>query len=174
MRKEYGAALRELFTELLDSACPSFEWVKKPSILAGVPGERAYRWTVTENEHAWVVLVPDQKREAFAIELGWSRKGRFPQLTMRPSYAHPKDAGLEDEYLCRLGELARGTDWWWMIEELPLCATQDQIMDYIIAQTKPISPEAARSRVIPHVQEAIEDFERFGLPFLRAHVPFGG
>jgi hypothetical protein len=174
MRKEYGLALRELFTELLSSACPFFEWVKKPSILAGFPGERAYRWIVTPNEHSWVVLVPDQKREAFTVELGWSRKTRFPQLTMRPSSARPKDAGPEDEYLCRLRELARGTDWWWMIEELPLCATQDQIMDYIIAQTKPISPEAARSRVTPHVQEAIEDFERFGIPFLRAHGTFGG
>jgi hypothetical protein len=174
MRKEYGVALRDLFTELLGSACPLFEWVKKPSILAGVPGERAYRWIVAENEHAWVVLVPHQKREAFTIELGWSRESRFPQLTMRPSLAHPKNAGPGDEYLCRLGELARGTDWWWTIEELPLFATQDQIMDYIVAQTKPISPETARSRVMPHVQEAIEEFQRFGLPFLRTHILSGG
>jgi hypothetical protein len=171
MRKEYGAALREAFTQLFASAFPFFEWVKKPSILSGFPGERAYRWAVTENQHAWVVLVPDQKREAFTIELGWSRKGRFPQLTMRPSFARPKDAAAEDEYLCRLGELCRGQDWWWTIEELPLDATQDQMMAYIIAQTQPISPEVARERVMPHVQEAIEEFQRFGLPFLQAHVP---
>jgi hypothetical protein len=173
MRKEYGVALRDLFTELLGSVCPLFEWVKKPSILAGVPGERAYRWIVAENDHAWVVLVPDQKREAFTIELGWSRKSRFPQLSMRPSLAHPKDVGSEDEYLCRLGELVRGTDWWWIIDKLPLFTTQDQIMDYIGTQTKPISPEVARLRVMPHVHEAIEEFQRFGLPFLRAHLPFG-
>jgi hypothetical protein len=174
MRKEYGVAVRDLFAELLSSACPFFEWVKKPLILVGFPGERAYRWTVTESEHAWVVLVPDQKREAFTIELGWSRKSRFPQLSMRPSLAHPRDVGSEDEYLCRLGELARGTDWWWIIDKLSSFATQDQMMDYIVAQTKPISPESARSRVMPHAQEAIEEFQRFGLPFLRAHLPFGG
>ncbi len=103
MRKEYGVALRDLFTVLLSRACPLFECVKKPRILAGFPGEHTYRWPVTANQHAWVVLVPDQKREAFTIELGWSRKGRFPQLTMRPSFAHPKDAGPEDEYLMPLG-----------------------------------------------------------------------
>ncbi len=174
MRKEYGIALRELFTELFVSSYPFFEWVKKPSILPGFvtawPGERAYRWPVTANQHAWVILVPDQKREAFTIELGWSRKGRFPQLNMRPSFAQPEDAGPEGEYLCRLGELAKGTDCWWVIEELPLCATQEQIMAYLMAQTKPISPETAGSRITPHVQEAIEEFERFGLPFLQAHV----
>jgi len=148
--------------------------VKKPSILAGFPGERAYRWAVTDSRHAWVVLVPDQKREAFTIELGWSRKGRFPQLTMRPSFARPKDAGAEDEYLCRLGELSRGQDWWWTIEELPLDATQDQMMAYIVAQTQPISPETARSRIMPHVQQAVEEFQGFGIPFLRAHLSSGG
>jgi hypothetical protein len=170
LRKEYGAALREVFTQIFTSACPFFALVKKHSALAGFQGERAYRCAVTDSRHLWAVLVPDQKREAFTIELGWSRMGRFPQLTMRPSLARPEEIGLQHEYLCRLGELSRGEDWWWAIEELPLCASQDQIMAYIIAQTIPISPEVARSRVIPHVKEAVKEFELFGLPFLRAHV----
>lgn len=173
MRKEYGNALREIFTEGFHRVCPFFALVKKPSILAVVPGERAYRWAFTERQHMWVVLVPDQKREAFTIELGWSRLGRFPQLTMRPSFARPKEAGSEDEYLCRLGELSRGQDWWWVIEELPLNFSQEQFMAYIMAQTKPISPETARSRVSPLVNEAVSEFERFGLPFLRANVQPG-
>jgi hypothetical protein len=170
MRKEYGAALREVFSETLTAVCPSFMLVKKPSMLACVPGERAYRWIATHSQHMWMVLVPDQQREAFTIELGWSRLGRFPQLTMRPSFVAPEDAAMEDEYLCRLGDLSRGKDWWWTIEELPLDATQDQFMAYILAQTLPLSPEVARSRIVPHVEEAMGEFERFGLPFLRANV----
>jgi hypothetical protein len=173
MRKEYGNALREIFTEVFSRVCPFFALVKKPAILAGVPGERAYRWIFNERQHMWVVLVPDQKREAFTIELGWSRLGRFPQLTMRPSFARPKEAGSEDEYLCRLGELSRGQDWWWVIEELPPDFSQEQFMAYIMAQTKPISPETARSRVSPFVNEAVSEFERFGLPFLRANAQPG-
>jgi hypothetical protein len=94
VRKEYGVALREVFSETLTAVCPYFALVKKPTMLAGVPGERAYRWIVTDSQHLWVVLVPDQQREAFTIELGWSRLGRFPQLTMRPSLVAPADAAI--------------------------------------------------------------------------------
>jgi hypothetical protein len=85
---------------------------------------------------------------------------------MRPSFARPHAAAAQDEYLCRLCELSRGVDWWWTIEELPLDATQEQFMAYILAQTRPVSPETARQRVTPHVEQAIEEFERYGLPFL--------
>jgi hypothetical protein len=173
MRKEYGVALRELFTESFLDVCPFFVLVKKASISTGVPGERAFCWRVSETLHMWVIVVPHQKAEAFTIELGWSRKGRFPQLAMRPSLVPTSDAGPHDEYLCRLGDLSRGQDWWWSIEELPLNATQDEIMAYIIAQTKLLPPEVARARVTPHVQEAVGEFERFGLPFLRTHAQPG-
>ena len=165
--------MREVFSETLAAVCPFFMLVKKPGMLTYVPGERAYRWMATDNQQMWLVLVPDQKREAFTVELGWSRLCRFPQLQMRPSFARTNEAALEDEYLCRLGELSRGKDWWWTIEELPLDATQDQFMAYILAQTQPLSPGVARSRIAPYVKEAIGEFERFGLPFLRSNAQPG-
>ncbi len=173
MRKEYGAALRELFTVGLARACPQFTLVKKHSTLAGFPGERAYCWRISETVILWVVLVPDGKREAFFVELGWSKKGRFPQLTMRPSLARPPDAGAEEEYLCRLGELSRGNDFGWVVEELRLGATQQEVMAYITAQTQPISPDVARARVLPHAEEALRELVQHGLPFLSRHVQLG-
>jgi hypothetical protein len=173
MRKEYGAALRELFTEGLAHACPQFTLVKKHSALAGFPGERAYCWRISETIFLWVVLIPDGKREAFFVELGWSKKGRFPQLTMRPSLARPPDAGSEEEYLCRLGELSRGNDFGWVVEELRLGATQQEMMAYIAAQTQPISPEVARARILPRVEEALRELVQHGLSFLNRHAQPG-
>lgn len=171
MRKEYGAALREVFADRLARACPDFIPARKHSALTGFPGERAFCWRVSQALFQWVVLVPDQKREAFFVELGWSRKGRFPQLTMRPSGIRPEKAGPQEEYLCRLGELSRGSDFGWPIEELATDASQDEVLSYIVAQTKPIAAEVARDRVVPRVEEAIRELVEYGLPFLRKHAP---
>jgi hypothetical protein len=173
MRKEYGAALREVFADRLARACPDFIPVTKHSALAGFPGERAFCSRVSDALFNWVVLVPDQKREAFFVELGWSRKGRFPQLTMRPSGTRPEEAGSEEEYLCRLGELSRGSDFGWLIEELAMEASQDEMLAYIVAQTKPIAADVARDRVVPHVEEALRELVQYGLPFLRKHAQPG-
>jgi hypothetical protein len=170
MRREYQAALRELFTDGLACACPQFTLVKKHSALAGFPGERAYCWRISESNSLWLVLIPDGKREAFFVEVGWSKKGRFPQLTMRPSWARPPDAWSEEEYLCRLGDLSRGNDSGWVVEELRLGATQQEMMAYIAAQTQPISPEVARARVLPRVEEALRELVQYGLPFLSRHA----
>jgi hypothetical protein len=173
MRKEYLTALGEVFADGLAHACPDFTLVKKHSALAGFPGERAYCWRISETVFVWVVLIPDQKREAFFVELGWSRKARFPQLTMRPSWTRPNDAGSEEEYLCRLGESSRGNDFGWVVEELRVGATPEEMMAYIVAQTQPLSPEVARSRVVSRVKEALRELVQYGLPFLRKHAQPG-
>ncbi|MDX1375790.1 MAG: hypothetical protein R3357_09530, partial [Burkholderiales bacterium] len=170
LRKEYAAAVREAFADRLARACPEFIPVKKHSALTGFAGERAFCSRVSEALRHWVVLVPDQKREAFFVELGWSRKRRFPQLAMRPSGTPPEEAGSEEEYLCRLGELARGSDFGWLVEALPMDASQDEMLAYIVAQTKPIAADVARARVVPHVEEALREFVQYGLPFLRKHA----
>lgn len=170
MRKEYTAALRELFTQELAQVCTQFTLVNKHLTLFGFPGERAYCWHISPTLYSWVVLIPDAKREAFYIEVGWSNKSRFPQLTMRPSMVQSSSAVAEDEYLCRLGELARGNDCGWVIEELPAGATQQAMIDYITAQTKKISSDQARSKVLPCVKVAIKELVEHGISFLTKHI----
>jgi hypothetical protein len=173
MRKEYRAALLEAFSAGLAHACPDFTLVKRHSALTGIPGERAYCWRISDNVFLWVVLIPDQKREAFFVEFGWSRKARFPQLPMRPSGVRPSEAASEEEYFCRLGELSGGDDMGWLFEELRVDATQEEMMAYVFAQTQPLSAELARARVAPRVEEALREFVQHGLSFLRKHAQPG-
>jgi hypothetical protein len=170
MKKEYATALRAVFSDRLAQMCPDFNFVNKHSALTCFPGERAYCWRISEVVFLWVVLIPDQKQEAFFIEIGWSRKARFPQLTMRPSWTRPRDAGLEEEYLCRLGAVSHDNDLGWFIEEPRVDATQQEMMDYILTQARPLSAEVARSRVLPRVEQALLELVQHGLPFLLKHT----
>jgi hypothetical protein len=170
MRKAYAQALRELFAEGLAAASPDFEFVRRHQPLAGIPGERAFRRTVSPDIVQWLVVVPDLKREVFFLEVGWSRRGRFPQLTMRPSFVRPADAGREGEVLIRLRELAGENDFGWTIDEPPMGGNRDDMLAYLIAQTAPLEPEVARARVAPHVEEALAMWIELGRPFLERHA----
>ena len=173
MRKQYGRALRELFAEGLAHASPEFEAVRKHEPLVGVPGERAFRRAVSPEVVQWLVVVPHQQAEAFFVEVGWSRLGRFPQLTMRPSFVRPADAGPVDEVLLRLRELAGENDMGWTIEAPPLGGTRDEMLAYMVAQTAPLAPEVARARVAPLVGEALRMWVDVGRPFLGRHTGGG-
>jgi hypothetical protein len=170
MRKEYASALREQFTHELSKMCPELMLAKKYSAAVRFPGERAYCSKVSESVLQWVVLVPDGKRDAFFIEVGWSKRGRFPQLTMRPSWVRPAECGSQEEYLCRLRELSAASDSVWIVEDLPLASNPQAWMDYLTAQSRPISDEVAATRVRPHVKAAPRELAEFGLPFLRRHA----
>jgi len=170
MRKVYAHVLRKLFAEGLIAADPAFEFVRRHQPLASHPGEHAFRRTVSPDVAHWVVLVPDSKREAFYLEVGWSRRGRFPQLTMRPSFVRPADAGPEEEVLVRLRELAGENDSGWVIEEPPMGGTPAEMLAYIVAQSAPLEPDVARERVAPLVDEALAVWIEWGRPFLERHA----
>ena len=80
------------------------------------PGEVVYVNRSAEPLWMLIVLVADRHgRERFTVEIGWSKLGRFPNLSMRPSPDQP-DGGAEysfDEYMCRLGRISEGQDKWW-------------------------------------------------------------
>jgi hypothetical protein len=170
MRKAYAQALRELFDEGLAATSPDFAFVGRHQPLAGVPGERAFRRAISPDVVQWLVLVPDVKREAFFLEVGWSRRGRFPQLTMRPSFVRPADAGAEEEVLVRLREVAGEHDLGWVIEEPPMGGSHQDMLAYLVAQTAPLAPEVARARVAPVVAEALSMWAEVGRPFLERHA----
>ena len=169
MRKEYGKALRDMFTAEMKSQLPGFVPVKVTSPYIG-PGERAFRWVPAEPLHCWILLCPDQKgREAFTVEVGWSRLGRFPELSMRPSSAVPspgRDELALDEYVCRLGEIVAGGDFWWELESNESPDTQEAYMAYLQAKVTPVSPQEAKRIVQPHVQDALDKLRFHGVPYL--------
>lgn len=170
MRKEYGKALRKLFSSEMKRRLPQFVPVKVSSIYI-LPGERAFCWTPAEPVHLWILLCPDQKdREAFTVELGWSKLGRFPELSMRPSFEAPssgRDEFTLDEYVCRLGMLVSGLDYWWELESLDKLDSQDAYMAYLQAKVSPVSPEEATRIVQPHVEDAVEKLCLYAVPYLK-------
>jgi hypothetical protein len=63
----------------------------------------------------FVILSPEPNgRDQFAVELGWSRLHRFPQLIQRPSLAFQSDferCGERDEATMRLSSLTEHQSW---------------------------------------------------------------
>ncbi|MGB6065367.1 MAG: hypothetical protein WBG50_11195 [Desulfomonilaceae bacterium] len=170
MRKEYGKALREVFTQELKVHLPQFLPVKISSLNI-FPGERGFRWVPAEPTHFWIILCPDQKgHEAFTVELGWSRLGRFPELGMRPSSNAPsenRDEFALEEYVCRLGMLMTGGDLWWHLENpLEHLASQETYMAYLQQKVSPISQEEATRIVRPRAEDAVEKLRLYAVPYL--------
>jgi hypothetical protein len=115
-------------------------------------------------------LCPDRKgREAFTVEIGWSKLGRFPELSMRPSFDTPSLRRNEfelDEYVCRLGMLVSGGDYRWELEGLENPDSLEAYMVYLQRKVNPVSPQQAIRVVRPHVKDAMEKLLLHGIPYL--------
>jgi len=168
MRKECGKALRELFTAEMKTVLPQFLPVKVSSKYI-FPGERAFRWIPVEPVHLWILLVPHHKGgEEFTVEIGWSKLGRFPELSMRPSLPGPSERRDEfalDEYVCRLGMLISGRDYWWEVEHFEFPDSEEAWMAYLQSKVNPLSTQEAIQIVRPRVQDAVEKLRLHAVPY---------
>lgn len=169
MRKEYGQALRALFTAEMQSRLPQFEpsQVKSKYLF---PGERVFCWNPQESIRCWIILQPNLKgHESFSVEIGWSKLARFPELSMRPSFSSPSEDRAEfdePEYVCRLGKDRLGEDYWAEVEAFRCGLTEAECMAILQEQLRPIPPEEAKAKVQPHVVDAVDRLVRFGVPYL--------
>lgn len=161
MRKEYGKVLRQLVEHKMKESTFGWQLHREKSIYAA-PGERAFRKDVDRNLTLWCILVPNQKLESFTLEVGWSKLGRYPQLSVRPSPESHDRAGDREEYVVRLGELFQGEDYWWEIERFRIPTDVNDLMQSL----QLIPPEQAELRVLPKVEEALAALELHGEPYL--------
>ncbi len=172
MRKEYGKVLREAFARRLAERLPRFKPVRTGSDYL-FPGERVFCWAVSGDLHLYVILTPDQRgHDAFTVELGWSRLGRFPELSMRPNIMGPALDGAEfarDEAVVRLPYLT-GIPEWWTVEEIPDPLTLEALME----QQRKRSPAEAEAQVQPLLTEAMDSLETAGVEFFRAFLRQAG
>jgi hypothetical protein len=132
------------------------------------PGERVFEWRHSEALRLFLLLVPDLKGgERFTVELGWSARGRFPELGMRPSMRPPRRAAEleEEEYICRLGELCKGGDYWWRLGAPPALSVAGTVAT-LQAQIAPMGMAEAREIVQPVVADAVTQLKRHGVPYL--------
>ena len=165
MRKEYGKALRKIFAERMKQELPKFEEVKIKSIyLPG--GDRAYRWKASDMLHCWVVSSPSKKdRDEFTVLIGWSKKGRYPELSMVPCFDLPEPDRREfsnEEYLTRLPYLWTKEDKWWVIKEFYVPGSIEELQ----ASLAPVPEIEAKEAVEPLVVDAIDRIKEYGIPYL--------
>ena len=88
---------------------------------------------------------------------------------MRPSFEAPssgRDEFTRDEYVCRLGMLVSGADYWWEFEKLADLNSKEAYLAYLQAKVSPISPQQATRIVRPHVEDAVEELCLHGIPYL--------
>lgn len=165
MRKEYGKVLRTLFSKEMEKSLRHFEETKVDSVYFW-PGDRAFRWKFSDDLHCWIVLSPSQKGyDEFTVLIGWSKMGRYPELSMVPCFQMPTSERTEfdnDEYLTRLPSLWTHEDRWWVVREFSPAISAAELE----ARMKPIPADEARQTVMPLVKDAIDKLQRYGVPYL--------
>jgi hypothetical protein len=175
MRKEYGAALRELFAARMKTELPAWRELPAPKTWF-FPGERLY--VREDHPAAWQVLLlqPDMKdHDAFNIEIGWSRLKRVPELSMRPSLEVPDSAEAlaRDEYACRLGDMlpARGQPAsGWILDARTYSTDFNQVMAAMTERQVKLGKEQARAVMLPFVDQAFAALRERGLPWLEGRL----
>jgi hypothetical protein len=169
MKKEYGKALRQLFAQSMKAELPQFRESKLKSLYL-FPGERAYLWAVSNTLHCWVVLSPSPKDyDEFTLLIGWSKHGRYPELSCIPSMQSPKADRAEftrDEYLIRLPTLWTDKGDWWVVRPFKPARSSKELL----AQVAPIAPDVALRQTQPQVNDAMEKLKSLGIPYLQAFV----
>jgi hypothetical protein len=167
MRKELGKALRSLFSRAMKEKLHQFRETKVESVYFW-PGERAYCLAGRKDLLCWIVLSPSLKDyDMFTVLVGWSRLGRYPELSMIPSIRQPDENHgefEEPEYLTRLPSLWTREDKWWVIRE-PLFEITIEVLE---KQSAPISPEEAQLLTAPHVRDAMQKLEKYAVPYFEA------
>jgi hypothetical protein len=165
MRKEYGKIVKETFLEHLKKVHPAITQVKVKLIrgdtVSVIP-------TTSPMISGYIVLVPDHRgRDQFAIEIGWSTKGRFPELPMRPSgrASSTRTEFQKDEFLCRLCNLWTTKDYWWGQDDP---GGSRNGFTTIFAKIKYRQEDGVnwQSRAIKLAADAVDQFDRFGIPYL--------
>ena len=111
------------------------------------PGESVY---VCRDDFLWLVIIvsPDPKgRDAFTVEVGWSKLTRFPELGMRPSgfASQSLNEWRNDEFVCRLNSISVTLPEFWT-----LVSSLDNGSDQIRAQ----------------LSDAAQKTEEHGIPYL--------
>jgi len=167
MRKEYRKAVRERLTQGLRRLDPSFAEVKVVSPVLGF-GESVFESSVCDGLRAFLLLIPSPTgQQAFTLEIGWSTKGRFPDVGARPSTI----LGLGDrlpihqsEAILRIGDLAGTADCWWQLPDPAVERPGD--LQALQESIEPIDSARAAEVVAAPVVEALKLVAEVALPFL--------
>lgn len=168
MRKEYKRAVHQAFATNFLASHGDFSRQKplKPYFQSD---ELVLRAAGADGHAYFVVLSPHGSgHEAFTIEVGWSKHGGQPKLSMRPSAGDPKYAALNthDDFMTRLSYIDERVPEFWYLERPAFELTGEEVLRQIIESTKSLTPEIADAKARAPVMEALDAIDRVGLPFL--------
>ena len=163
MRAQYGQLLRKIFAAEVKASLARFEPASlAPGTLSA--GERAFVSSSNGQTHSWVVLVPSAKDDEFTVEIGWSKCGRFPELSARPWPIAPLPSPEVAECMCRIGLIAGIGDCWWHVDRFMRTAQGKEILSQLSGalQSDPAT------RLLVCARAAIGLVASHGVPFLAA------
>jgi hypothetical protein len=174
MSKTFNAAVRSQFAANMAAVAPQFRPAKVPSAHAW-PGEKAFAWTPREGIRCWVCLIASHKGyNEFFVEVGWSARGRYPELDSRPTFAGMQTATRvldHIELMCRLSSLGDTPGAWkYRPDAIADAPYAEQFMLEAQASLAQLGTEEAELAAKPLVEEAIAALVHFGLPFLERNA----
>jgi hypothetical protein len=125
MRYVVSKALRKRFTQRLGRALPHFRERKARS---GVRGTFLYEWRATAALTCYVALVVDDERDAFTVEVAWSRMQHFPAGIRNHAPGEPARAGAMRLQLRALWQPYRLEPWWSLVPRSPREIEADSLL----------------------------------------------
>ena len=160
MKKEYRKSLKKVFTKkLTEKVVDANLWSKKSDYI--FPGEIVYSLENKYDASVFIILIPNQKNDSFNIEIAWSKKGGFPELSVRPNSMFIEQK-VADEYAIRLSCINGGADRFWMIPKEKFTDPLEEI----IADMKKPSEEEAVILLTPLIDDCIQEILDVAIPFI--------
>ncbi len=131
-------------------------------------GEIVFADTSGPRSARFLCFIPDPKRQAFTIELGWSADGQFPVASARPSTGplEAVSAGLTHGFV-RLSELYTrlGTDW----DVAPITPEDPASLERFMAlEMSALDPEEAAALIEPLLTDALRRVQQHAPAFFDA------
>lgn len=168
MKKELKAALETALTEQVPTGLDEgYSRLRNLPRGEGVvyPGEIVFADTSRPTSGRFISFIPDAKRNAFTVELGWSADGRFPVASMRPS-TDPETvaAAAPSSGFVRLSELYShlGEDG----DVAPIDALDPaSVTRFMELELRKLDMQEAQALIRPLVEDAIRNLQKYAPGF---------
>jgi hypothetical protein len=156
MKKELLRQLRDFFDAFIKQTLPGIS-SRRPTAPFYRVSELVFGAVSDEGTEFVIIVSPHAGgHEAFTVEVGWSRKGALPRLSMRPSPGNPLDVSAldHDEYVTRLAYLDERVPEFWYLQELPIPPSDLSDLSLALAAKAEEALEATMSVGIPYLARA--------------------
>lgn len=181
MKKQYRIAIEKLFFAELQKIDSDFNKILVKALIKH-NGEAVFSKKVSAAT-LFICLIPHPKgREEFTVEIGWSSKHRFPELTMRPNVFGTEISKMgKDEGLIRLTSFTNMSSFGWEFKGVESAFSEKYFTNPEVLKSSPKEVIEQDLKRIPTESEAIETvksvvyeaiaaLKKYGLPYLNDYL----